>query len=80
VAFNGKVVLRGRSGSIKLSVRGAHACASAANASSVAFRGSASVTGGTSSFAGARGTLSFKGTFDKTSGAITISFKGRIRY
>jgi hypothetical protein len=79
VAFNGKATLKGSGGSIVLRARGAQACTSGAEAN-VAFSGTATVTGGTRKFAGARGTLSFKGVYAKQAGSVTISFKGRVTY
>jgi hypothetical protein len=46
----------------------------------VPFSGSAAVVKGTSRFAGATGTLSFTGTYAAESGAVTISFSGRVSY
>lgn len=79
VTFNGTALLQGTAGSIKVVVRGARACV-AADANDVAFSGSAKVTRGTETFAGARGTLSLQGKYSRESGAVTISFKGRITY
>jgi hypothetical protein len=78
VVFGATMVLRGRPGSLRLAVRRAPACVT--DASSVSFSGKAKVTRGTSTFAGARGTLSFKGRYDTQSGAVTISFRGSISY
>ena len=80
VVFSGTAVLQGRAGSIRLAARGARACAGSTDANNVAFSGSAHVTGGTSTFAGAHGTLSFTGTYLKQNGAVTISFRGRISF
>jgi hypothetical protein len=80
VVFSGTAVLKGTAGSITLSARGAQACADGTDANVVSFSGSAKVTGGTSTLAGAHGTLSFSGTYTRQSGAVTISFKGRITY
>ena len=79
VVFSGSAVLKGARGSITLTTRGAHACGSA-GATSVSFSGSAQVTGGTSTFAHARGTLSFSGTYAGQTHAVRISLHGRIRY
>jgi hypothetical protein len=78
VVFSATLVLKGRPGSMRLAVREAKACATDANR--VAFSGRATVTRGTSAFAGARGTLSFTGRYVKESGAVTISFRGSISY
>jgi hypothetical protein len=72
-------VLRGKSGSLRLLARSAHACA-ASGGDNVSFSGRATVTGGTGTFAGARGRLSFRGSFDRASGGVTISLSGLIRY
>jgi hypothetical protein len=72
-------VLSGTSGSLRLVARGARACA-AGGGDMVAFSGRASVTGGTAAFAGARGRLSFAGTFDRASGSVRIRLSGRIQY
>jgi hypothetical protein len=79
VTFVGRAVLSGRNGSLRLVARGARACAGAGG-NDVAFSGRATVTGGTATFAGARGRLSFHGTFDRASGSVRIALSGRIRY
>jgi hypothetical protein len=79
VAFSGRTVLRGKTGSLRLRAHRAQACA-AAGGTSVSFSGTATVTGGTAAFAGARGRLSFRGTFDRTSGSVKVSLSGVIRY
>jgi hypothetical protein len=79
VTFSGRAVLRGRSGSLRLRARNAHACA-AGGGDSVSFSGTATVTGGTATFAGARGRLSFRGTFDRATGSVKVSLSGVIRY
>jgi len=79
VTFTGKAVLRGKTGSLRLAGRRAHACATGAG-NSVSFSGTATVTGGTATFAGARGRLSFRGTFDRTTGSVKVSLSGVIRY
>jgi hypothetical protein len=78
LTLTGTALLRGRPGAIRLVVSEAQACA--ATAESVSFSGSAKVTRGTSTFAGARGKLTFKGTYVAANGALTISFRGRITY
>jgi hypothetical protein len=52
----------------------------AGGGSSVSFSGTATVTGGAAAFAGARGRLSFRGTFDRTTGSVKVSLSGVIRY
>jgi hypothetical protein len=79
VTFSGKATLRGKTGSLRLRTRNAQACAPGTG-NSVSFSGTATVTGGTAAFAGARGRLSFKGTFDRTAGSVKISLSGVIRY
>jgi len=79
VTFRGRVVLRGKTGSLRLRARSAQACA-AGSESSVSFSGTATVTGGTRSFAGARGRLSFRGSFDRATGRVKVSLSGVIRY
>jgi hypothetical protein len=78
VVFSGKAVLKGRRGSIKLATRRARACGTRAN--EVSFSGTARITGGSATFAGAHGKLSFTGTYLRPSGAVTISFRGRISF
>jgi hypothetical protein len=78
VTFSGKAVLRGKTGSLRLRTRHAQACATGGN--SVSFSGTATVTGGAVTFAGARGRLSFRGTFDRTTGSVKVSLSGVIRY
>jgi hypothetical protein len=80
VVFNGTAVLKGRPGSIRLATRRAHACASSASANDVSFSGGAQITGGSATFAGAHGRLSFTGTYLRQSGAVTISFRGRMSF
>jgi len=79
VIFSGKAVLRGTMGSIRLRARRAHACAGGGG-NSVSFSGTATVTGGTDTFGGAQGRLSFTGTFDRTTGSVKVSLSGVIRY
>jgi hypothetical protein len=78
IVFSGRAVLKGRRGSIRLAARHARACSTSGN--KIAFSGTARVTGGSATFAGARGALSFGGTYLRRSGAVTISFRGRISY
>src|SRR3954454_8043910 len=79
VTFTGRAVLRGVAGSLRLRTRRAHACASGGG-NNVSFSGTATVTGGTARFAGARGRLSFRGSFDSASGSVKVSLSGVIRY
>jgi hypothetical protein len=79
VTFSGRAVISGTKGSLRLVTRNAHACA-AGGGNNVSFSGRATVTGGTATFAGARGRLSFRGSFDRASGKVTISLSGLIRY
>jgi hypothetical protein len=79
VTFRGRAVLSGSTGSLRLVARGAHACTSGGG-ESVSISGRATVAGGTATFAGARGRLSFHGTFDRASGSVRITLSGRIRY
>lgn len=78
IVFSGKAVLKGRRGSIKLATRRARACST--HADEVSFSGTARITGGSATFAGAHGKLSFAGTYLRPSGAVTISFRGRISF
>jgi hypothetical protein len=80
VTFSGTAVLKGSSGSITLAARHAHACANGTDANDVLFSGSATITGGSAAFAGARGTLLFTGTYLRPSGSVTITFRGRVSY
>jgi len=79
VTFSGNAVLRGKTGSLRLKARNANACATGGG-DSVSFSGSATVSGGTGTFAGARGRLSFRGTFDRATGNVQVSLSGAIRY
>ena len=79
VTFSGKAVLRGKMGSLRLRARRAQACA-AGGGNSVSFSGTATVTGGSGTFAGARGRLSFRGSFDRSTGSVRVSLSGVIRY
>ena len=78
IDFTGTALLKGRPGAIRLALRGGHACAGAADGAS--FSGRAKVTRGSAKFAGAHGTLSFKGTYDVRTRVVTISFSGHIAY
>ena len=78
VVFAGRATLRGEAASITLTARDAKACAAGSDASTVSFSGTAKVTGGTAGLTGARGTLSFKGTYVRQTGVVTISFAGRV--
>jgi hypothetical protein len=77
VVFSGTAILKGATGS---RARQAHACAAATDANTVSFSGSAAVTGGTATFAGAHGRLAFSGTYHGQTGAVTLSLRGRITY
>jgi hypothetical protein len=48
--------------------------------SEVSFSGTATVSGGTATFTGARGRLSFRGSFDKANGRVNITLSGQITY
>jgi hypothetical protein len=78
--FGGRATLRGAPGSLRLAVQSAQACASGGGGDSVAFSGRARIVGGSRVFAGARGALSFSGTYTRSTGAVSISFRGRIGY
>jgi len=79
LTFSGRAVLRGKEGSLRLRARRAHAC-EAGGGNTVSFSGTATVTGGSGTFAGARGRLTFRGNFDGTTGSVKISLSGVIRY
>jgi hypothetical protein len=79
VTFTGRAVLRGKTGSLRLRARHGQACA-VGGGNSVSFSGRAAVTGGTGTFAGARGRLSFRGSFDRATGNVRVSLNGVIRY
>jgi hypothetical protein len=80
LSFNGRAVLKGKSGSIKLVARGGQACLPAAAGSKPSFSGRARVAGGTGTFAGARGTLTFRGSYVEETASVTISFAGTLTY
>jgi hypothetical protein len=80
LVFSGTAVLKGTRGSITLAAHRAQACAGSATANSVSFSGSARITGGTSTFKHARGTISFTGTYLRQTSVVTISLRGRIRF
>ena len=80
VLFDGKAVMKGATGSIRLKAKAARACLPATGATSVSFSGRVSVTGGTARFTGARGTLRFNGVYDTQTRVLTISFKGTVTY
>jgi hypothetical protein len=80
LVFSGTGVLKGTRGTITVAAHRARACAASASATSFSFSGSVRVTGGTSTFAHARGTLSFRGSYLRQTSAVTISFRGRIAF
>ena len=80
LSFNGRAVLKGKPGSIKLAARSGQACLAATAVSRVPFSGRARVTGGTKTFAGARGTLRFHGAYATETGTVTITFTGTLTY
>jgi hypothetical protein len=79
VTLGGRATLKGGHGSLRLSVRSGHAC-SDSTADNVSFSGRAQVVGGTNAVAGARGALSFTGTYVRSTHRVSISFRGRITY
>jgi hypothetical protein len=79
VTFSGRAELEGGKGSLRLVARHAHACA-AGGGSTVSFSGTATIAGGTATFAGAQGRVSFTGSYDRQSGSVKISLSGVIRY
>jgi hypothetical protein len=80
VVFNGSAVLRGKTGSLKLVARGGKACATSTSGNQVSFSGVAKVVGGSGAFADAHGHLAFAGTYNRQSGAVTISMRGELTY
>jgi hypothetical protein len=80
VTFDGRATIRGARGALRLAMRGGQACASDSTADSVSFSGRARIVGGTRKFAGARGALRVTGTYVRSTGAVSISFRGRISY
>ena len=80
LSFDGDAVLEGRAGAIKVVTRGAQACIPTAAAGTVAFSGSARVTGGTKKFSHARGRLTFHGVYAQSARTVKVSFKGRVTY
>jgi hypothetical protein len=78
-AFGGRVTLKGARGSLRLKMHSAQACSSS-SADGVSFSGRARVVGGTKEFAGAAGTLRFTGTYMRSTGAVSVSLRGRISY
>ena len=79
LTFSGAAVLKGDTGSITLAARNGNACA-AADASTVSFFGRARVTGGTETFAGARGNVRFSGRYTRETGVVTLSLRGTLTY
>jgi hypothetical protein len=78
VTFDAHGTLSGPSGALKLSVTGAQACATGATAEEVAFSGHAKIVGGSATFASARGTLRFSGSYNRVTNRVTVSFRGPI--
>lgn len=79
VTFSGAAVIKGDSGSIRLAARNGNACV-AADASTASFSGRARVTGGTETFAGARGNVTFSGRYTRQTGMVTLSLRGTLTY
>jgi hypothetical protein len=79
-AFTGSAVLRGKRGSLKLKASNGQACAASTSGDQVSLSGVAKVVSGTGAFLHARGHLTFTGTYDKASGVVTISIRGKITY
>ena len=77
VTFSGKATLTGGRGSLRLRVRNGHACG---GGDRVSFSGRARVVGGTGAFAGSRGLLSFSGSYVRSTGAVSVSFRGQVTY
>jgi hypothetical protein len=80
VVFSGRARLTGRRGSLRLVVHGARACASEPGARLVSFSGTAKVVGSTGVVGRASGMLSFHGTYETATRAVTVSFSGRLKY
>jgi hypothetical protein len=80
IRFSGTAVLNGTAGSFRLSTHRGRACASGTNPNRVSFSGTAKVSRGTRRFRGARGIVSFHGTYARESGAVTISLTGKLTY
>jgi hypothetical protein len=78
--FSGSATLKGPAGSIRVVAQAAQACAASSSADEVSFSGRASVVGGTGPFVGAHGTVSFNGSYARSTGAVTVSARGRIVY
>jgi hypothetical protein len=78
VVFDGTAVLRGTAGTVSVAAHAGRACGG--GGSSVSFSGHVAVTGGTGRFSGAKGTLSFSGTYTQAGGAVRITFAGRLTY
>jgi hypothetical protein len=79
LTFGGRAVLAGKQGSLRVRARNAQACA-AGGGTLVSFSGRARVVAGTGRFVGARGRLTFKGSFDRATGRVKISLNGVISY
>jgi hypothetical protein len=80
VSFSGTATLKGAHGTFILSAHDAEACAGSTSSGDVGFSGNASVTRGTGTFAGAHGTLAFRGAYTQATSQFTITFTGRIVY
>jgi len=80
VVFAGTAVVMGKAGSIRLSVPKGRACSSGTTPNEVSFSGSANVSHGNGMFRGARGTVSFHGSYARQSGAVRISLRGTLTY
>jgi hypothetical protein len=79
LTFSGRATLSGPEGSLRLVAHRARGCATDGG-NNVAFSGTATVTSGTARMAGARGRLSFRGSFNRATGAVRITLAGRIRF
>ncbi|MGB7587836.1 MAG: hypothetical protein WBM00_03930 [Solirubrobacterales bacterium] len=76
-SFGGPGVISGAGGSIKLAVSSS-SLACAAGGDNLTFKGSAKVSGGTGKYGKASGTLTFKGTANKKSGAFSVKISGKL--
>jgi hypothetical protein len=74
--FSGTAKISGSGGSLTLAVKSSSKGCGEGNVKSVS--GSATVTGGSGKLSGAKGTLSFSGSYNKSAGTFTVTISGSV--
>jgi hypothetical protein len=76
-SFGGPATISGSSGSIKLTAS-SKSLGCKASGDSITIKGTATVSGGSGKFGKAKGTLSFKGSFNEKTGAFSATVSGKL--